>query len=141
VLSSASVVARLSAGTTLICDRYAFSGVAFSAAKGLPYEWCRHPEIGLPAPDLTLMLDIDPQVARERGGYGEERYEKEEMQARVRSVFQKIGKEMGEKWIDVDAGQTIADVQRTLWDHVEKLSKGIEEPLQILWDSVNSKVS
>jgi dTMP kinase len=141
VLTSASIVARLSAGTTLICDRYAFSGVAFSAAKGLLYEWCRGPEIGLPAPDLTLMLNVDPQVARERGGYGEERYEKEEMQVKVRSVFQKIAKEMGEKWINVDAGQKIADVQRTLWDHVENLSKGVEEPLQRLWDNIDSKVS
>ena len=79
---------------TVIADRYAFSGIAFSASKveasgeapKLPFEWCRVPDIGLPAPDLVLFLDIAPEQARLRGGFGEERYEKEEMQARVRQA-------------------------------------------------------
>lgn len=32
---------KLRSGTTLIIDRYAFSGVAFSSAKGLDVEWCK----------------------------------------------------------------------------------------------------
>lgn len=32
---------RLRDGTTLIVDRYSYSGVAFSAAKGLDVEWCK----------------------------------------------------------------------------------------------------
>lgn len=28
-------------GTSLIIDRYSYSGVAFSAAKGLDVEWCK----------------------------------------------------------------------------------------------------
>lgn len=32
---------KLSTGTTLIVDRYSYSGVAFSAAKGLDIEWCK----------------------------------------------------------------------------------------------------
>lgn len=68
----------LKSGITVICDRYAFSGIAFSAVKpGLSYEWCKAPDISLPAPDLVLFLEVHPDVARERGGYGEERYEKE----------------------------------------------------------------
>lgn len=87
VACSTSIEDTLNEGTTIICDRYAFSGVAFSASKGLPFEWCRTPDIGLPAPDLSLFLDISPEKAKERGGYGEERYEKEEMQRRVRQIF------------------------------------------------------
>ena len=36
--------ATLRAGTTLVVDRYAYSGVAFTAAKALPgldLEWCK----------------------------------------------------------------------------------------------------
>lgn len=33
--------AKLGSGTTLIVDRYSFSGVAFSSAKGLDIEWCK----------------------------------------------------------------------------------------------------
>lgn len=33
--------AKLKGGTTLIVDRYSYSGVAFSSAKGLDIEWCK----------------------------------------------------------------------------------------------------
>lgn len=32
---------KLRSGTTLIVDRYSYSGVAFSSAKGLDIEWCK----------------------------------------------------------------------------------------------------
>ncbi|KAJ7602496.1 thymidylate kinase-domain-containing protein [Mycena polygramma] len=83
----------LNAGTTVVCDRYAFSGVAFSAAKGLSLDWCRSPDISLPVPDITLFLDISPEKARQRGGYGEERYEHEELQRKVRACFSEISEE------------------------------------------------
>ena len=38
------MLAALQRGTTLVVDRYAFSGVAFTAAKGragLDLDWCR----------------------------------------------------------------------------------------------------
>ncbi|XP_020519402.1 thymidylate kinase-like [Amborella trichopoda] len=53
---------KLRAGTTLIVDRYSYSGVAFSAAKGLDLEWSKAPEMGLLAPDLVVYLDIPPEV-------------------------------------------------------------------------------
>jgi dTMP kinase len=136
----------LASGTTVLADRYAFSGIAFSASKvtaGLAYEWCRSPEIGLPAPDLTVFLDIDPEKARERGGYGEERYEKEEMQRRVRGVFDRIGKEMGSgageaepggRWVNVDAGHEKDIVEDVIWGLVEPLMNGVEKPVMRLWE-------
>ncbi|CAM9923214.1 unnamed protein product [Discosporangium mesarthrocarpum] len=51
--------AWLKAGTTVVCDRYAYSGVAFSSAKpGLEMEWCKDPDRGLPAPDTIIFLDM-----------------------------------------------------------------------------------
>lgn len=32
---------KLRSGISLIVDRYSYSGVAFSAAKGLDLEWCK----------------------------------------------------------------------------------------------------
>lgn len=32
---------QLKSGTTLVVDRYSYSGVAFSSAKGLDFEWCK----------------------------------------------------------------------------------------------------
>lgn len=119
----------------MVCDRYAFSGVAFTFAKQarIPYDWCRMPDAGLPAPDLTLFLDITPEAAQSRGGYGDERYEKAALQARVREVFQRIGEDMGERWVSIDAGQERAAVTRAILDQVKAVGQHIDGPIGTLW--------
>ena len=137
---SAQIEHTLTDGITIVCDRYAFSGVAFSASKGLPFEWCRTPDIGLPAPDLTLFLDISPEKAKERGGFGAERYEKEEMQRNVRKIFATFAEEARERrelaWTTIDAGQTIDVVEQNIWKAVEPLleDKAVS-PVPRLWTS------
>ena len=149
-IRSSRIKSLLDSGTTVICDRYAFSGIAFSASKALlqkpsstytsplTYEWCRAPDVSLPAPDLTIFLDISPeQAAEQREGYGGERYEKLEMQARVREVFERIGKEMGaEKWVKIDAGRTREEVEEDIWEKVSPLVDGTDEPVNGLWSSL-----
>jgi len=71
----------LSSGTTIVCDRYAYSSVAYSCAKGLDMEQCKLGDVGLPAPDVVIVLVIDPEEAARRGSqYGNERYENIEFQ-------------------------------------------------------------
>ncbi|KAK8002423.1 ARM repeat-containing protein [Apiospora arundinis] len=85
-----TIQTTLAAGTSIICDRYYHSGIVYSAAKQnptLPLSWAKAPEVGLPRPDLVLFLDLEESVARERGGWGGEVYEKGEMQRRVRELF------------------------------------------------------
>lgn len=60
-------------GITLVVDRYAYSGVAFSAAKGLDLEWCKAPEAGLLKPDMVLLLTMTAAAISKRGGFGDER--------------------------------------------------------------------
>ncbi|KAI0966653.1 thymidylate kinase-domain-containing protein, partial [Xylaria arbuscula] len=81
---------ELEAGHTIICDRFYHSGIVYSAAKQLPslsLSWAKAPEVGLPRPDMVLFLDLEESVARSRGGWGGEVYEKGEMQRRVRELF------------------------------------------------------
>ena len=81
-----ALVRALEGGTTLVVDRYAYSGVAFTAAKGLPgldRAWCTAPDAGLPAPDAVFFLSLDAAEAAQRGGFGEERYETEALQRAV----------------------------------------------------------
>jgi dTMP kinase len=40
-----AMIDAIIAGTTLVVDRYSYSGVAFSAAKGLDLKWCMAPEV------------------------------------------------------------------------------------------------
>ncbi|KAK8110314.1 thymidylate kinase-domain-containing protein [Apiospora kogelbergensis] len=85
-----TIQTTLAAGVSIVCDRYYHSGIVYSAAKQnptLPLSWAKAPEAGLPRPDLVLFLDLDEAVARERGGWGGEVYEKGEMQRRVRELF------------------------------------------------------
>ena len=49
--------AALGVGETVIVDRDAFSGVAYSAAKGLDIEWCKAPYAGLAGP-VVLYMDL-----------------------------------------------------------------------------------
>ncbi|RYO99520.1 hypothetical protein DL763_001431 [Monosporascus cannonballus] len=84
------IKAELAAGHTVICDRFYHSGIVYSAAKQLPslsLSWAKAPEVGLPRPDVVLFLDLEEAVARRRGGWGGEVYEKGEMQRRVRELF------------------------------------------------------
>ncbi|KAF1812336.1 P-loop containing nucleoside triphosphate hydrolase protein, partial [Eremomyces bilateralis CBS 781.70] len=87
----ADAIERLiTSGTTIVIDRYIYSGAVYSAAKlnpSLPLSWAAAPDIGLPRPDLCLFLDLSTAEAQARGGYGGERYERREMQERVRAGF------------------------------------------------------
>jgi len=64
---------KLLEGNTLIVDRYSYSGVAYSAAKGLGFDWCYAPERGLLKPDAVFYLRAPASDLASRGQYGEER--------------------------------------------------------------------
>jgi dTMP kinase len=86
--------------------------------QGLDYDWCKAPDIGLPAPDLVLFLDLDPLVAQARGGFGAERYEAPELQRRVREAFGRIVDDMANaksvRWEMIDAGREMDKVAQDI---------------------------
>lgn len=89
--------------------------------KGLDYTWCRNPEVGLPRPDAVIFLSVSTEVAARRGGYGEERYEKEEMQKRVREAFRQLQEDPKDEgdWHVIDAGDDIETVAGKIWHLVQ----------------------
>ena len=114
--------------------RYAFSGVAFSAAKPTidDLDWCRAPDAGLPAPDVVVFLEIPSSKAAAREGFGGERYETSEMQQRVAKHFAAL---RGPAWRTIDAARTIdevrADVERVVLEAAERAANA---PVGELWD-------
>jgi dTMP kinase len=134
--SSSSIKNDVNAGTTVIVDRYYYSGCVYSAAKqnpSLSLEWCRQPDVGLPRPDLCLFLDIAAEDAAKRGGYGTEKYEKKEMQDRVRELFETLmQKKEGEDFVRVDAGRSMEEVQKKIRDEVERCLGEEERPLRVV---------
>ncbi|GAA6006329.1 bifunctional thymidylate/uridylate kinase [Rhodotorula paludigena] len=130
------ILEDLNRGTTVVCDRYAFSGIAFSAIKGLSWSWCRAPDIGLPAPDLVLFLRISPSAAQSRGGFGDERYEKTEVQQRVEGAFKRLGESVEEgKWVELEADRGVDEVGQEVLRRVEEVlhGEGLDKDVGKLW--------
>jgi len=120
------------AGQHVIIDRYAFSGVAFSAAKeGMDLEWCRQPDRELPKPDLVCFLDVSPEEASKRGNYGNEKDEKDEFQAKVRDNYKKLEEDNWEV-IPTD-GKTLDQVFEEVESVVKNVLAAEKETIQPLW--------
>lgn len=109
----------------MVIDRYYYSGVVYSVAKphaGISLQWAREPEVGLPRPDVCVFLDIEPEIAGMRGGFGEERYEGGEMQRRVRAGFYELMKgEDGEDIRVLNAGNERDNVEGDIWKIVDEV--------------------
>ena len=116
-------------GATVVIDRYYYSGCVYSAAKRNPsmdLAWCRRPEVGLPRPDLCLFLDVSPEQAARRGGYGHERYEQAGLQTRVRELFEELQSHDDERAdiVRIDADGNVEEVEHLIQNVVqEKLAQ------------------
>ncbi|XP_017125508.1 thymidylate kinase [Drosophila elegans] len=125
---------QLLEGTTLVVDRYSYSGVAYSAAKGLDFDWCYAPERGLLKPDAVFYLRAPAaDDLANRGQYGEERYEKVEFQGRVAKVFDKICSKEASYWHQLDASQSVKDLHAQVAGIADELlPKVANQPIEKL---------
>jgi len=117
----------LSSGKNIVMDRYSFSGVAFSSAKGLDMDWCLAPERGLAAPDIVLYLELPSEEAEKRGGYGEERYEKKEMQIKVGQAFKTLQMNTEQNWKVINANKSIDELHQEILDIASKTIEKVKE--------------
>lgn len=86
----ASIETLLAAGTTIVCDRYVASSIAYGEAQGLDAAWLTDIQRFLPPPDLTLVLDIAPETAVQRKSTGRDRYERDlALLSRVRDSYRR----------------------------------------------------
>lgn len=116
-------------GTVVILDRYVYSGVAYSAAKGLDFQWCLNPDIGLPKPDITVFLKFKNPENSGRAGFGDERYEVAEFQEKVRHVFENFNS--NSEWLPIFVdGLGIDEVHEKLWSELQSYIGGVESELQ-----------
>jgi dTMP kinase len=91
----------LEGGLILVCDRYTASSVAYGEAFGLDAAWLTDMQRFLPAPALTIMLDIAPDTAAQRKAVDRDRYERDlALLARVRQSYQRQASEQG--WLVLD---------------------------------------
>lgn len=106
--------------------------MVYSAAKKLPLldlEWAREPDVNLPRPDLVIFLDLNPDEAVKRGGYGDEAYEKRDFQQAVRVLFRRIkeaGQEESEDMVVIDAGGSVEEVSHKIKETVNAKLSAVE---------------
>ncbi|XP_078414019.1 thymidylate kinase-like isoform X2 [Cetorhinus maximus] len=70
-------------------------------------EWCIQPDIGIPKPDVTLFLHLNPSIAMKRGGFGNEWNENLTFQELVLQQFEELMKDRSLDWKTLDASQSI----------------------------------
>ena len=111
----------LEGGLVVICDRYMASSVAYGEAQGLDPAWLTTVQKFLPAPALTILLEIAPDTAVQRKAVDRDRYERDlAMQARVRESYRRQAVEGewvvldGERSRDVIASDVFTAVDRRL---------------------------
>ncbi|XP_030647523.1 thymidylate kinase isoform X2 [Chanos chanos] len=102
---------KLEQGISLVVDRYAFSGVAFTSAK-----------------------PVNPAEVAGRGGFGDERYETSVFQRAVQQKFEQLIKDPSVNWKVIDAARSIEDVHteiKTLSENAINIAEN--QPIGELW--------
>ena len=107
---------ELERGTVLICDRYLASSVAYGESQGLDAAWLREMQKHLPQPDMTILLDIDPQVSASRKTADRDRYERDlPLLSRVRGSYIR---QATAGWVTLDANRDRSLVATDVWSAV-----------------------
>jgi dTMP kinase len=96
------------AGAILICDRYLASSIAYGEAQGLDGVWLSDIQRHLPPPDVTILLDIAPEVSARRKLADRDKYERDlSLLARVRDSYVR---QAASGWVSLDADRDRAAV-------------------------------
>lgn len=95
----------LDTGGFVVCDRYVASSVAYGEAQGLDPLWLREIQRFLPAPTLTVLLDIAPETAVSRKSTGRDKYERDmSLLTRVRESYRRQAE--ASDWVLIDGEQS-----------------------------------
>ncbi|NKX56310.1 dTMP kinase [Arthrobacter mobilis] len=120
----------LERGEIVLCDRYMDSSIAYQGAgRGLGLEAVRDLNLwatGLLRPDVTVLLDVEPGLGRERrlaGDAGEDRLESESdaFHARIRSAFRELAAADPEHYLVLDAGGGREELTAAIMDRIAEL--------------------
>ncbi|QDJ95117.1 thymidylate kinase [Hypsugopox virus] len=105
----------------IILDRYIYSGIAFSAAKGLDINWCKECDKGLLNADIVFYLKSNKNISDET--FGDERYETLNFQNKVKCVYDNLFKNCSEdtQIETIDASLSIDEVFNIIKDKLNNI--------------------
>lgn len=132
-LAEKRILPALAEGTWVLCDRFSDSTLAYQGyGRGLPLDAIRSINAfacsGL-KPDLTILLDLDPEksrrrvAAREGGENAGDRIEKagEDFHARLREGFLDLAEQDRDRFVVIDAAGEIADIREKIWKSIARM--------------------
>ena len=107
----------LERGLVLVCDRYSASSVAYGEAQQVDPAWLVEIQKYLPPPDLTILLDIEPERAAGRKIADRDRYERDlAMLGRVRASYLRQSRD---GWLVLDASGDRSAIAAQISEAVE----------------------
>ncbi|MDD9943109.1 MAG: dTMP kinase [Myxococcales bacterium] len=124
----AEILPNLRDGLIVVCDRYYHSSVAYQSMTASAEEgvigWIREVNRYARRPDLTIVLDVPPEVAaeRRRRRRGADLFDGDPLQAKLGEFYRRLDQHFPEERIEhVSANGPIDDVADSIFGHVEGL--------------------
>ncbi len=122
------ITPNLSDGVSVISDRYDLSSLAYQSATAkdpvAAVAWLRHLNQHARRPDLTIVIDVPPDLAAQRRaarGTAEELYEADELQRRLAEAYLRAEELVpGDVVAHIDGGRSIDEVADAIWVEVER---------------------
>ncbi len=118
------ILPNLEQGVYVICDRFKASTCAYQSAQGIQTEKLFEMQSKIKiVPDITFLLDIDPETALKRGSGKTEKFEKVGFLGRVRDQYLTIVelskcnnnvRDVFGEMIVINSDQSVEDVDRDL---------------------------
>jgi dTMP kinase len=111
---------KLMEGFLVVTERYVESSIAYQGAAGVPIDFIKYINSLVPKPDLTVILDVDPQIAVERISRrgGVDKFEHATFLRRVREIYLRRAAEEGYPVVDASRppdvmARDVIDIIRT----------------------------
>ena len=127
------ILNKLKDGYIVVCDRYYWSAVAFGMADiggELDFFLTAYSILSLYnefiAPDMTFLLDVDPEVAVERISQSHkhtEIYDRKDIVVKTRETYHRLVAKFEQEFDVIDANRSIEEVSSELLNKVKNLLK------------------
>jgi dTMP kinase len=115
----------LSSGQVVVCDRFTDSTIVYQGyGRGLDMGLIRSVNdiaTGGLKPDLTILLDTEPETGLRRKHSGsEDRFETENIafHKKIRNGYLELAAGARDRWLVVESGLSIEQVSNTIWERV-----------------------
>ena len=108
----------LKQGKIVVCDRYLFSSLAYQGAAGLDLLWMDCINKFALKPDLTLFLDVSPDVAISRLKRKKSVMETLQNLAKVREIYLDLAQQ--QRMVSLDGNKTVNEVAEDILKTVLK---------------------